>query len=471
MKPRKPKVGFVVATSHNDYVDEAGNYFPVMGMAELAARRLEEKGCELVMFRNMRIVDGEVSDYQVPNYNREACVDSRPKVLEMERQFRREELDCVVIFASSFLWGNLYMQSLNNLALPVIGWAGNLRRGCEAIGLWALRGALDAIGTFTHREFYGLPEDDELIRDILAYIQACRVKKQLSHSLFGLFGAMPMGMLAGAHDDVLWLRKFGVTVEQRESLELRQIGEKFSEDEIKPVYERIIELTGADYPLNQAMERNCRLYLAHRKMIDELGLDFSGLKCTFELSDSYVSACMAQSLLLADGYVSSCTSEPMGALTMYIMKLFSDAPIYQGDAEQVRPDGNLLMSACGAMDFQMVNKAPDCLRDAPALEGDAPSIWVHNTGKEGRVTIGRLSRIGDDYALQLSTGTVLPSDDFEGVTRLGFPSGSSVNIKLDGDPVKYHENLRSQYTHITYGDIGAELKCLCELLGVEVIEC
>jgi len=471
MDPRKPKVGFVMVTSHNDYVDEAGNYFPVMGMAELAARQLEENGCELVMYKNKRIVDGKVEDYQVPNYNRDSCCDTRAKVIDMESQFAGEDLDCIVIFATSFLWGNLYMQSLNNLALPVIGWAGDLRRGCEAIGLWALRGALDTIGTFTHKEFYGLPENDELVADLMAYINACRVKKQLSHSQFGLFGAMPMGMLAGAHDDVLWLRKFGVTVEQQESLTLREMADKYTDEQVKEVYERIIKLTGADYPLNQPMERNCRLYLAYREMIETLGLDFSGLKCTFELSDRYVSACMAQSLLMAEGYISSCTSEPMGALTMYIMKLFSNAPVYQGDAEQVREDGNMLMSACGAMDFNMVNKATDVLKDAPALEGDAKSIWVHTTGREGKVTIGRLTRIKDDYALQLSTGTVLPSDDFDGAVRLGFPSGTCVNIQLDGDFKKYHENLRSQYTHITYGDISREMKYLCEILDVELIFC
>jgi len=471
MQPRNPKVGFFVACSHNDFIDEAGNYFPVMGMAEMAARKLEEKGCQLVMFRNKRVVEGEVANYQVPNYNREVCVDDRTKALEMEAQLRAEDVDCVVIFASTFLWANLYMQPLRNLGVPVVGWAGNLRRGCEAIGLWALRGALDTIGEFRHREFYGLPDDKGLVADIMAYVQAARVRKQLSRSQFGLFGSMPMGMLAGAHDDVLWLRKFGVTVEHHESLSLMQLGEKFSDKELKKVYRRIIEMTGAEYPFNQAIERNCRIYLAHKELIDKRGLDFSGVKCTFELSDAYVSVCLAQSLLLADGYVSSCTSEPMGGLTMYIMKLFSNAPVYQGDAEQVRPDGNLLMGSCGAMDFNMVNKCADCLVDAFALEGDAPSVWVHNTAKEGKVTIGRLTRIKDDYALQLATGTVLPSDNYEGCVRLGFPSGQSVNIALDGDFAKFHENLRSQYTHLTYGDITREMKNLCELLDIEVIEC
>ena len=71
MKNRKPRVGFMVATSHSGLIDEVGNPFPVMGMAERARRKLEELGIETIQFTEKGLISGEVKGDQVENYNPE----------------------------------------------------------------------------------------------------------------------------------------------------------------------------------------------------------------------------------------------------------------------------------------------------------------------------------------------------------------------------------------------------------------
>lgn len=472
MKRRNPRIGFMVATSHNEYVDDTGTPFPVMGMAENALRKLEGLGCEAILYKGKRIVDGEVKGIQVPNYNSDVVIDTRKKAMEVAELFHREDVDCVVMFIPTFLWANLYMQMVKIIDRPLLLWAGDRIEGCEAIGLWAMRGALDTIGFRPFKCLYGVPENKKILQEAFDFIEACRVKQQLRRSLFGQFGSMPMGMLAGVMDDADWINIFGVTAEHLESQSLLRLVDKYDGKQLEEVYQRIVERTGSSYPLKGPMEKNIRIYLAMREMIEDHGLDFAGLKCTFELSDHYTAPCISQSLLLSDGFVSACTTEPMGALTMYIMKLFSDAPVYQGDAEQVQRDTRTVrMASCGAMDFNAISeKASNSIVDAPHLEGEANSIWMNTQGKPGRVTFARLTKVRDHYVMQIARGEAfLSPEDYR--PALGFPTVNWTTIRLEGDPERFIENLRSQYIHLSWDDIADRLIELCGLLGVEPIVC
>ncbi|GAH55693.1 unnamed protein product, partial [marine sediment metagenome] len=65
------------------------------------------------------------------------------------------------------------------------------------------------------------------------------------------------------------------------------------------------------------------------KIIESQRYDFTGVKCTFDLSDNYCSACLAQSRLSDRGFVTACLNDGNGALSAYILGLLriGDEPV------------------------------------------------------------------------------------------------------------------------------------------------
>ena len=269
-------------------------------------------------------------------------------------------------------------------------------------------------------------------------------------------------MIPGLLEDVDWLRRFGVQAEHLESLILPLEGEKFSVEELKEVYRDIeSKVHSIDSFDNDIVQKNLRMYLAHKKLIKDYDLDFTGVKCTFELSDNVCSPCIAQSMLNSEGYVSGCTTEPKGSLMMYIMRILSDGAIFQGDIEQVERDSGIArMLSCGSAPLGFAeSREKYSFETAPELEGEAGAICANVTGKPGRITLGRIARVEDEYVMQIAEGDVI--DDTNATyyrERIGLPNMPFATIRLFGDPNKFIDNLRSQYMHICYDDHPAEAR-------------
>jgi len=473
MKNRKARIGFMVATSHSGLIDEVGNPFPVMGMAERARRKLEGLGVETIQFTDKGLISGDVKGDQVEDYNAEEVVDTREKAWKAVEKYRAADIDCLVIFPPTWLWTHYYTQALMDLNRPILVWAGDDIRGAQGLGLWGLRGTLDAIGGFMHKGVYGKPEDDDAVKQVIDFIDACKVKNILRRSVYGQFGSLPMGMIPGLLEDVEWLRKFGVQAEHLESLILTIEGAKFSKNDLEKAYEDIKSRVKTIQPLdNEFIEKNMRIYLAHKKMIGDYGLDFDGVKCTMELSDNYCSPCIAQSMLLSEGYVTGCTTEPKGSLMMYIMRLLSDGAIFQGDIEQVDRKAKIArMASCGSAPIGFAESLDDySLVKGPELEGEAGGISINAVGKPGKLTFGRIARLEDEYVMQIATGEAYKEKDGDKYREaLGFLSLPYAAIKLDGDPQKFVDNLRSQYMHICYDQLKDKLLEVCKVLDIKPI--
>ncbi len=473
MEKRKPKIGFMVATAHSGYIDETGTPFPVMGMAEKVKRKLEENGVEVIELADEGLISGDIKGDQVDDYNKDAVIDTREKANAATDKFIKKNVDCLVFFPPSWFWANLYTQAFLNLNKPILGWAGDGIAGAQGIGLWGLRGTLDTIGGFIHKEVYGKPDNKKTVCEAMNFIEASMVKNMLKKSIYGQFGSMPLGMIPGLLEDIEWLKKFGIQAEHSESLMLQVEGEKFSEDELKKTYDNIKGKVGYIEPFeNEIVKRNMRIYLAHKKLIDDYGLDFDGVKCTMELSDNYCSPCIAQSMLASEGYITACTTEPKGSLTMYIMRILSDAPIFQGDIEQVeRETSKVRMASCGAAPLGFA-KSKEKIKfvNGPGLEGDAGEVVGNMIGKPGVITFARIARIDGEYVMQIAEGEVIDDKKTEKYRKeLGFLTMPYATIKLKGDPDKFIDNLRSQYMHVIYDDLKDKLIEVCKVLDITPI--
>ena len=73
--------------------DELDRPFPVFGQAEMCARSLEKIGINLTLYKNKRIVDGNVGGLQVENFNADVIVDSKEKMIEATAQLIEADID------------------------------------------------------------------------------------------------------------------------------------------------------------------------------------------------------------------------------------------------------------------------------------------------------------------------------------------------------------------------------------------
>lgn len=474
VKPRKARVGYFVPTSHNGLIDDYGQHFPIMGVAERLHRQLE-KHCDVVSFGHL--IEGDITGPQMP-YNLDIAVDTRAKAWRMAELCREADVDAVVLFMPTFLWQHLYVQALAEIDRPIVLWGNDGVEACEAIGLWAMRGTLDAVGGFRHRDIYASPDSEDAVRQAVDYIEAARVVRQLRRSVMGIFGTMAMGMIPGLWEDIEGLRTFGVGAEHLECQSLAREGEHFSKDDVEREYQRWCGLVRQPCAMSLKLERTLRLFLGHKKLIDEFALDFDGVKNTFELSNYYVDALCEAAFMNETGYVSSVSPEPKGALTMYLMRLLADAPHYMGDIEQVDRANRRLVWA-SVFNIGATAKTADGrydveLTEGPDLEGEAGSVYTKCVLRPGPITIARLQRADDTYKMQLARGEVIPLTseiDESGRRKLGWKTMQWGISTLQGDTEKFIRDIRSQYSHMIYADVYDKLLAVCELLGVEPLVC
>jgi L-fucose isomerase-like protein len=471
MKNRKPKIGFMVCTSHSDIRNEVGVPFAVQGMAEIAARKLEEKDVEVIRYK--KLVDGEVKGWQIDNYDRAAIVDTDVKANEAFDKFYAEDVDCVVMFFTSFAHASIYMQGIRRLKKPIILWTGDDIDGCQALGLFAQRSALDAVG-YHYKYIYGIPEKPEIIEQIVRYINACKIKNILGRSKFGQWGSNPMGMFGGLMNDWEWFKKFGIIAEHLECQTIEKESYKIPDEDCRQTYEMLKKRAKKIPPFkDETIRKNIKFYLAHKALVKKLNLDFDGLKCIFELSDGFGCPCIGHSLMWDDCYVSGCTNEPLGSLTMYIMRLISGKGIiFQGDIEQVELDtGIVRMDMTAGAPFDMADEKGFEIKEGPNVgEGDAVDLWPKLRGKKGVITFGRLYWRKDEFVLVIAKGKAVETDE-KMVIKNGWPTGPFVTLKLDGDAAKFLDNVRHQYNHFIYEDILEDLVDVCDVLQLKVIVC
>jgi len=474
-KIRSPKVGFMVCSNYSGIKNEYGEEFSVHGLAEIAARKLEEKGIEVIRYKEL--VSGLIKKWQIENYNKDAVVDSEVKSNEAFDKFYQEDVDCIVMFFSSFVFSSQYMQGLNRANKPILLWSGDGLEGDMALGLFCQKGAMDAVG-IDYKAVYGMPDDKEKLGEVVSFIKASMVRNVLRRSKFGQWGSNPMGMFGGMMNDWEWLQKFGVIAEHLECSTIKELAFKIPDEECKHVYEKLKKCVKSIPPFEDKVFRdNIKFFLAHKRLKEEYNLDFDGIKCIRELSDdpNFTCPCVGHALIWEDsGYISGCTSEPLGALTMYIMRLLTneDTSIFQGDFEGVDFNKSIaIMDTSAAAPFNMADEKGAYIKKGAYLgEGGSESYWVHLIGKKGPVTFARLNYVKGEFLMLIAKGMAIDTEE-EYIRKSGWPSGPHVTIKIDGDAKKFVDNIRSQYNYIVYEDVVNDLIELCKILNIKYIYC
>ena len=191
------------------------------------------------------------------------------------------------------------------------------------------------------------------------------------------------------------------------------------------------------------------------------------------MGNYYATHCLAYSLLQEEKFTVSEIGDVNTALSAEILNCLSPEPVYTGDVHQIDlekgevkvvSDGNCPPSLAGK-----VYPAEICEHGFES-EGAAGGLSVCLVCKPGPVTIAHLCRVYGEFHMHIATGNAYepPKNKIrKRMEECGLPHWPHGFIKLDGDPDRYVQNQRGEFTSLAYGNYVDEIVELCTLLDIK----
>jgi L-fucose/D-arabinose isomerase len=380
------------------------------------------------------------------------------------------------------IWADpiLTVKLRNHLPLPVLLLGNPSPETSSMVGILGAGGALDQIGI---RHVRILDHTTAAGRGAaLACLRAAGARAALNGQTLGLFGGRSLGIFTAGADPAQWQRLFGVDIASFDQAEIIAAADALPGDEVE---EHCRWLTGRAGSVEyggrftlERFEKQVRSYLATRELIARYGLDFVGVKCQPEMSDGYVSQCVAHMLLnsTADAggsktpIVHACESDADGALTMQILHLLSGGrPAALLDIRWWNMEtGVWTLANCGALpaDFFATEADPQGLaavQIVPHVFGQGGGGALPAVVAPQPVTLARLCRRDGEYWLAIVAGQAEAGSRADLLrTTPAFPQ-AFVRASAGQDFV---EGFGSNHIHMVSGDYTAELIAFCRLAGL-----
>lgn len=409
-----------------------------------------------------------------------AEIGSHAAVDEFVAGARAFSAQALVIFLAIWADPIFSLRLARQLSLPTL-LIGNTRPDTSSfVGILGAGGALDQVGISHQRLFdYTSPQGR---RQVQAFLNAAGAAARLRGQRLGLFGGWSLGIFSAGADPVQSQQLFGVDVEYIDQLQIRQAAEALPVETVQQHQQWLSQrLAGVQYggkftPL--AFERQVRSYLATRALAKAQSLDFVGVKCQPEMSDGYVTQCVAHLLMNGDedqdgtkpAMVHACESDADGALTMQILhQLNGGRPTALLDVRWYDPQqGTWVLANCGAVPaaFFASEADPSGLSALTARQhvfGEGGGGALSGIVPEMPVTLARLCRRNNEYWMAILPGQVVAGqpETLQQITP-AFPKAvvrCQVGMELLAE-------FGSNHVHMSAGDLTEELLAFCRLLGI-----
>lgn len=353
-------------------------------------------------------------------------------------------------------------------------------------GPTAVKGALDEVG-IKNRTLYisGAINSPQVASETMAFVRAASAINRLRGSTLGLIGGRSMGIYTATTDPSQIQRIFGVDVEHIDQVEIIREAEKVPPQVVKQYLEWINEnckvLKDGEVVTDETLEKQVRCYVAAKRLVASLELDFVGIKCQPELSDKYVNQCLTPTFLNdpydAEGKKETtpcaCEADLNGVLTMQILKLLSGGkPVYFGDILFWDREKRLFTIAnCGGASTWYTKRSQNPKENlkgvelVPQVQGKAGGAAIHYIAEEGEpITWARLGRTQGEYRMIIIRGRIVRSEAFENMMK--WPV---VSIGLECDPAQILEVYPSQHAQLVVGDITKEITEFCRILEIKTL--
>lgn len=354
------------------------------------------------------------------------------------------------------------------------------------VSMLAAGGALHHLG-IEHFRVAGDVKTSQVLEQIVTFAKCAKAVSSLNGMKYGLFGGRSLGMYSSTVSMQDWQKLFGVDVDHIDQSEIVRVAETVPEEQVEKAFQWLTQNVGRiefnDTTFTpEKLRTQIRHYEAIKKLTEENGYDFIGVKCHYEMSRHYCTECLAAAFM-NDPYdwdgpkepcVCACEADSDAALTMEILKQLTGDPVIFMDVRHYDADNDVMVFCnCGSQSTYYAAASEDFRENLakvtlyPALEMYAGGgCHVNLQTKPGKATIARLCRSEGKYRM-----VIIPCEfvsmpvEKEAETTKEWPH---VFAKLPFDHQIFLNNFDANHCHAVYGDHVEELKMICKMLNIDV---
>lgn len=296
------------------------------------------------------------------------------------------------------------------------------------------------------------------------------VKKRLSNTRIAFIGDIS-GL--GSHwehlpDREVLQQKFGIDMAFVSAAKFAGEVARIDSTEADAVARRWVrDAVSAEEPSTDEIVQVARVYLAMRQVVERTDSQAVAVGC-LELMylQNLVPHCFALAALRDEGIPAACESDVSALVTMLILGYLSNKPAYMGNTVRADPEGNLLMISHGCTPAKMagLDKPPMQYTlvhsySGRFIEGTGLTSFVE-LDKGQMVTVGRIARNLD--RLYVTTGEIIDCRDT-------LCDRTTVDLRVP-DVCRFFHNAPGNHQVLVYGDHIEDLRNLCGLLGIDLLE-
>ena len=400
--------------------------------------------------------------------------------------------DCVLFNFSAWAFPHFTMLAAQETSAPLILMSNLDPARPGLVAMLAAAGGLDQVGR-TYARVWGDVGDEDVRQRLEVKIAAALSVSRLRGTTFGRIGGRPMGMYTATAGTDTWLARFGVDVEEIDQFELVRRAEETSNEEAqhgRRWLEKNCRAVHYDGQLltPELLERQIRMYLAMRELIDELHLDFTGIKGQPELTTHFATADVAEALL-NDPYdwngpkaphVCATEADMDGALTMQLLQRIAGTPVLFADVRHFHSDRGIWdLCNSGQHATWLAERSSDPEENLRHVElfpaqfyFPAGGASVYHVAAPGQFTFARLTRNDGHYRMHVLGGTAERYDDAENeaLAEQTTRTWPHMFARLDPTPNAFLDSYASNHIHGVPGDRRAELRSVCDWLDIDLIE-
>ncbi len=394
---------------------------------------------------------------------------------QLKTELVSQRPDVLIIQFATFCMGSEVLKLLEGLKdTQVIFWGIREPKPASACIKFNSFTALNMISSFMHKwqrpfiSLFGNPTEEELQKDLTAAIMANKVKYALSVAKFCVIGAHPPGFYLSDLDEMRLRAQYGCEIIHLSELTLLQKIEEMDDSEALPLIEEMKKEATI-----KANEKTVLLAAKFQKALENLAEEeqISGfaIKCWPDLQIAKNFApCSVISRLNNRGLICSCEADIPALISMFMMKFFTDKPVFLTDLVNITEEGALELWHCGPAPIALA--APSC----------KPEYGEHPTIKDGIGLSANFPLMGGEAAL-------LKFKETQTGYRLFFADGKAVEPKLPmcGSHVLFapiadskaitnciFDNGIEHHYCLAYGaDISRSVKMLAKIANMQLLHC
>lgn len=363
------------------------------------------------------------------------------------------------------------------------------------VGMLANSGSLDQVGIPFTKSF-GDIDDDAVFSRLRSQIVAVAAARRLRGLTYCLIGGRSLGIDTTTIDPAQWMKQFGIDVDHVDQMELvrRAELELASGKRVPPALEYLKKTVGrihwtkpdAAFRLTEdLLRRQLAMYYAALDLIEEFKYDLLGIKGQRELTEHFATADVAETFL-NDPYGPDGVSKPSvvcateadsdAALTMQMFKHLAGTPVLFADVRHYHADlGVWDLCNSGEHATYFAGRSVDPGVNLPKTEFRPQGFYfpaggaaVYHIAAPGPVTLARLTRHDGHYVMTIVNAEFVDfgtrNDEIAAISQDNWPHAFA---RFRCSVETFIQNFHCNHIHGVYGEWTAELRVLCEVLGIE----